>query len=299
METPDVKDEITESKISGSDNIKICKSCGNAVSGKYCSVCGEKVFSESDLSFKKYIAHSIDVLTHFDSKLLKSVKLLVTKPGELTLKYCTGKRISFAKPMQLFLVINVIYFITISFWGFNTFNSPLWVHLNASQHSELAKQMVSDKVTQKNISVEEYAKIFNEKVHIYSKSLIIIMILLLALFFSLLYFRQKRYFTEHLVFATHFFSWLLLFKIIFEPLEHLLFLLLSRTGLNISFADGEAFWGLQTAIFVFLYLSLAIKRFYDQSWLVNILKSAVATYSLLYIVFIYRFILFLIVFYMT
>ncbi len=296
MENPGVKDD---NRNPTAGKAGTCKSCGSPVTGKYCSACGEKVFTESDLSFKKYITHFIDVLTHFDSKLLKSAKLLITKPGELTLKYCTGKRISFAKPMQLFLVINVIYFITISFWGFNTFNSPLWVHLNASQHSELARKMVNTKIAQKNITVEEYAKIFDEKVHIYSKSLIIIMILLLALFFSLLYFRQKKFFTEHLVFATHFFSWLLLFKIIFEPLEHLLFILLGRIGMDLSFADGEAFWGLQTAFFVFIYLLLAVKRYYNQSLIVNILKSAVVTYSLLYIVFIYRFILFLIVFYIT
>jgi hypothetical protein len=101
------------------------------------------------------------------------------------------------------------------------------------------------------------------------------------------------------VFATHFFSWLLLFRIVFEPLEHLLFVLLGKMNLDMSFADGEAFWGLQAAVFVFLYLALAIKRFYNQTWLVNILKSAAVTYLLLYIVFIYRFFLFLIVFYMT
>jgi len=47
---------------------------------------------------------------HFDGKIFLTLKLLVTKPGELTLDYLRGRRARYVSPVRLYLAISVVYF---------------------------------------------------------------------------------------------------------------------------------------------------------------------------------------------
>ena len=67
-----------------SDNISSCVSCGAPMNTKFCPTCGEKKISTSDFTLSHLIEQGIDVFTHLDSKLFKSAKALVLKPGLLT-----------------------------------------------------------------------------------------------------------------------------------------------------------------------------------------------------------------------
>jgi hypothetical protein len=47
---------------------------------------------------------------HIDSKIFRTVKLLLLKPGLLTREYFEGRRVRYVSPLRLYLVFSVIYF---------------------------------------------------------------------------------------------------------------------------------------------------------------------------------------------
>jgi Protein of unknown function (DUF3667) len=47
---------------------------------------------------------------HVDSKIFRTVKLLLLKPGFLTREYFEGRRVRYVSPLRVYLVFSVIYF---------------------------------------------------------------------------------------------------------------------------------------------------------------------------------------------
>ena len=88
-----------------------CASCNTPFTGKYCPDCGEKQLDRHDFAIQHYLEETLEGFTHFDNKFFRSVKILVTWPGMLTQYFSTGKRVSFLKPFQLFLICNLVFFL--------------------------------------------------------------------------------------------------------------------------------------------------------------------------------------------
>ncbi|MCH2055903.1 MAG: DUF3667 domain-containing protein [Thalassotalea sp.] len=106
----------------------------------------------------------------------------MSKPGALTLNYLSGVRKFVLTPFQLFVLINIFYFFLLSFIGHATFNTPLEVHLTATNltHHEWAKMLVNDMLSTTGVSTEKYGIAFNQRIDVLSKSLFIFLIPLFA-----------------------------------------------------------------------------------------------------------------------
>jgi hypothetical protein len=52
-----------------------------------------------------------------DGKLVATVKLLVLKPGQLTLEYLAGRRQRYVKPLSLYLTFSFLFFLVLSWSG--------------------------------------------------------------------------------------------------------------------------------------------------------------------------------------
>jgi hypothetical protein len=274
-----------------------CPSCNSVLVGKYCHNCGEKIRSSSDYSLRKFIEESVDVLTHYDSKLYRSVRLLMSRPGFLTQEFFAGRRIAYVKPVQLFLLINIAYFLAVSLFGWETFATPLEIHLNHSNYGSLARAMVDTRVAERNMSLEQYRTTFDHASATLSKSLVFTMIPFLALILQALYWRPRRYFVENLVFSIHFFSYLLVFLV--PALVFLKLVLLALRGLShwdlIGYADYAA--TIVGALAVVSYLFLALRRLRAQSVFLTLAKAILITFLSFYVLWIYRFVLFVVCFY--
>jgi hypothetical protein len=91
-----------------------CLNCGANLSGRFCANCGQPadvhVPSSSELMHEVF-----EGITHSDSRLWRTLKLLWFKPGKLTQEFVAGRRATYLPPFRLYLVLSVIFFLVASF----------------------------------------------------------------------------------------------------------------------------------------------------------------------------------------
>jgi hypothetical protein len=106
--------KITTKHITYDTNQHTCKNCNHNFHGKICNQCGEKVFDEKQLTAKYFFHQVLDFFWHWESKVLKSIKLNFLKPGFITKENINGIRVPYAKPIQLYLVVAFLFYIIVS-----------------------------------------------------------------------------------------------------------------------------------------------------------------------------------------
>ena len=245
------------------------------------------------------MAQGLDVFTHLNSKIPRAFYLLVAKPGFLASEYLKGKRVQYPKPLQLFIIINILYFLL--YIGFDTFTTPVTDQISKTFYSGFVKKMVEEKIKKENITLEQYDEKFYNAITVESKLLILIMIPLLALIFHLLYYRTGAYYYDSLVFSTYFFTFVLVYLTVFLNIMDYIstFLFHYKFNFDTNFFMSDPVSNIITTIIFFIYLYISLKRVFKQSAALTTLKSILSIIGFYVIVEIYRFILFLIGFYTT
>jgi len=90
-----------------------CTNCGAAVSGRYCSACGQSI--EYHLhSLRDFLGEAMEVLTHADSRLWRTLRSLLLQPGFLTQQFLQGRRARYLPPLRLYFVLSVLFFLIVS-----------------------------------------------------------------------------------------------------------------------------------------------------------------------------------------
>ena len=75
-----------------------CANCGQPLSGRYCSACGEKTLDAETRTVRHFVAESLfDEITHLDSRFWITLRLLLFKPGVLTREFIAGRRRRYIK----------------------------------------------------------------------------------------------------------------------------------------------------------------------------------------------------------
>jgi hypothetical protein len=91
----------------------VCPNCGVAVTGAYCSACGQRLhLHRSLLSLAHDLLHG---LLHLEGKIWHTLPELVLHPGRLTRRYINGERAKFVSPMALYLFTVFLMFAAFSF----------------------------------------------------------------------------------------------------------------------------------------------------------------------------------------
>jgi AcrR family transcriptional regulator len=95
-----------------------CMNCNHPldVSDKFCPNCSQ-ANSTKKVSFKDFFDEFFASLISYDSRLLKTLSALLTKPGKITEDYVKGKRISYTNPFRFLLSLSIIYFLMLNFTG--------------------------------------------------------------------------------------------------------------------------------------------------------------------------------------
>lgn len=187
-----------------------CPNCRGEVATFFCPDCGERHFSKRELSLRGLLEQLLRVFTRVDGRVLRTFMFLLCRPGILTTAFMNGQRKPFIGPFQIFLVANVLFFAVQSFADMKIFASTLAFRLDGQLWSEFGRQLVTKHLTQTGYSLEQYAPIFNQAVALNAKSMIGLMVPLLALLPPLTFWRTSRPLAVHVAFCLHIYAFLLL-----------------------------------------------------------------------------------------
>src|ERR1700721_2490903 len=83
---------------------------GAALTGRYCPNCGQTADVHVP-STRELFHEAIEGITHSDSRLWNSLKLLWFKPGKLTQEFVAGRPPPHLPPFPLALVLHSLFFL--------------------------------------------------------------------------------------------------------------------------------------------------------------------------------------------
>ena len=304
-----------------------CANCGQALTGEYCHACGQKRFVESDRRFGHLLHQFIESATDLDSRVWRSLRALVFRPGLLSREYFLGRRARWLAPIPLFLAVNVVYFLAPLHGGdlslqFNQQVSgrvrtlagePTDAKLTEQQlaangqvHTRLTTRLVDQRVRERDLdaralsggargySYHDYRLAYDAKADDISKALIILHVPFAALALMLLLIRQRRYFSEHFVFALHFFAFALIALQVVAQVHELMKLVLPATWASATILD----WFVR--VLFPTYIVLAVRRAHDAGWIASIAVGAGTIAAVLVVnLYVYRTVQFLVTFALT
>ena len=234
-----------------------CDNCETALAGRYCHHCGASPHEASDRTMRTFVADAVRELTSVEqSKLLRTLRALLVKPGYLSLENFSARRVRYLKPLNLFLLIfglNLIAYAPwtgVSLYDFRTVAEKMKVSdPNSTTIADLKKASARQQVP-----VERLYERINEDWRQYASLSQVPMALAFALLLAPIF--RRRYFVEHLTFSLHFFSFQVLTVVMMWPIYRVV-------GLDVS-AAAFAVSAVKYVIDA-VYLYLAAKAFYGTS----------------------------------
>ena len=87
-----------------------CENCGNEVTQRYCGACGQRQDAPVH-SLWHFSQLAVEDVTHADSRLWRTLRALLFKPGFLTQEFLAGRRARYLPPVRLYLVLSVAFFL--------------------------------------------------------------------------------------------------------------------------------------------------------------------------------------------
>jgi len=176
-----------------------CTNCGGA-SADYCASCGERQPGHHDLSVGHFAHDVVHEFVHLDSKLFRTLRDLVMKPGFLTEEYFAGRKSRYIAPLRLFLTLFALQFLAFTFYqpaalysvkSFERFDS-----------GGALTRLVEKRAAYRHLTRAEFEERLDERWHKNYSLLQLMNIAGVAVVLKVLY--HRRYLAEHLVFAAHY-----------------------------------------------------------------------------------------------
>jgi hypothetical protein len=129
-----------------------CLNCGAALTGEFCSACGQHAHIHRTLSaFFHDFLHGV---LHFEGKIWRTLPLLAWKPGDLTRRYIDGQRARFVSPIALFLFSVFLMFAVLSATGNANPNFGSSSHDLATQQKELETDLTRLRVKRSELAAK-------------------------------------------------------------------------------------------------------------------------------------------------
>jgi Protein of unknown function (DUF3667) len=87
-----------------------CPSCAEPGRGRYCSACGERFLVDHDFSLRYFFLETLphEVLD-IDGKFLRTLRLLLLRPGMLASEYVVGRRQQYVGPLRFYVIAFLLH----------------------------------------------------------------------------------------------------------------------------------------------------------------------------------------------
>jgi hypothetical protein len=206
-----------------------CGNCGAALSGPYCSACGQHAH-ESARSIGVLFHDAWHLATHLDGRLWQTLYILLFKPGKLTTEYFAEHRARYLPPVRLYLVLSVMFVAFGLATPEKTSVPPTVAAPDAAAPSKAAPKGAAARQKSRSTILDiddcddikipfawlqnsmRQSCVRNQKdngvsvEHVFFATIPKMMFLfvpMMALVMLILYWRPRRYYVEHLVFFLH------------------------------------------------------------------------------------------------
>lgn len=243
---------------------------------------------------RTFLSNILLFVSFADSRFLKTLWLTIKNPGFLSKEYADGRRVNYLRPLQLFFILNLIYFL---FPVLQLFNSSLRTQMYYLFHSNMVREIVVKHVVEEGISLEGYGLMYDAKTMGLAKLLMVVFVLLASLPLSLIFIKKNRYFTDHVTLAVE--------LACFNMFVNAIFLSVLLIGLSKIFHWSGSGLGSylndSTLTIIFISTNLyfiyrAARTFYQQKGKRLIVKSLLAIIGLFMALEAYKFLLFFVTF---
>lgn len=232
-----------QSSQSPTDFTPVCLNCGASLHGAFCAHCGQKDIPRRQ-NIRDLFVNFIGSFTSFDSKFFRTIRLLLFKPGMLTLEYNAGKREKYFHPARMYVFLSFIFFLTLSLipedekiqintssaqdsvtnrLSQNTSNAVVIDSLKQSAKSEIDssknetdpvedffERKLNEIKTKTGATEEMIYRNFFSKILDNLPKMIFLLLPVFAVILKFLYIRRDFYYAEHLVFTVFFYDFMFL-----------------------------------------------------------------------------------------
>ncbi|WP_420454832.1 DUF3667 domain-containing protein [Rubrivirga sp.] len=238
-----------------------CAACDEPLVGAYCHECGERRPRPEDESLAAFLRDQFHEVTSADGRLWRSVKALFV-PGTLTTEYFAGRRGLYVRPVRLFLVVNVVFFLWMSNFGAQAFLGDPGLYRSNPAFDARMTEAVNDA----GVTAERYDAAFRQRARALAPTLIAVFVPAYVAFIALILVRTGRPVVRHAVFATHFVAVLMASSVLITAV-------LAAPLLAVLWLTGDVAYDLNDAVILptmlvawSAYLVLAFRRVYGLGW---------------------------------
>lgn len=274
---------------------EFCKNCGAELYGKFCHECGQKNLTSKDKGLLSFFSELISSIFVADGKFFLTMKLMITKPGELSLSFIKGIRKRYLSPLQMFFFANLIYFL---FPIISSFNTSLYTQLNGLPYSDWVRPKVEQRVENSSLSMEEFTSVYERHSNSNAKLLLILLVFMQGLVLRVLFWKRKDLFMVDLFAeSAYFYSFYILAFLVVLPGVFLF--LINQFDVPLGWLFSEVSLSISLFFIIWLYSFFQIKRAFAISWLEAGLKSLALGLWVIPGFILYRFVLFWISYWMS
>lgn len=196
---------------------KICQNCGADIKGNYCTECGQKKFEPGEKSVRSIIGHFFEEIFTWDSRFLKSIKYLFIKPGYLTHEYISGRYMMYVSPLKMFLFTSFVLFLIMIKSDPDQYSALVTESSEDDFLSEYILEQQSGSESSEELYRDNFNDQFNDNITIY----IFVIMFIFSVLLKLVYLPKHYFYSEHIVFTLHFFTfvlWCFLLGVAFQDL---------------------------------------------------------------------------------
>ena len=104
---------VEEGRDAAVTDARPCPNCDQLLWGQYCANCGQRARTRM-ITLWELLKDAGDLIASLDSRLWRTLGLLLFRPGRLTVDYLEGKRARYVPPFRLFISASIVFFFVAS-----------------------------------------------------------------------------------------------------------------------------------------------------------------------------------------
>jgi hypothetical protein len=194
-----------------------CLNCGAELEGKFCHVCGQKA-TAIDVHVHDFVHEATHEFLHLDGKIVRTVKLLVGKPGMLTNEFLIGRRQRYISPLRVYLTCSLLFFLIAAIVPSQRLKVSRTPAKLGSADSEIEKRIESGLA-----KAQRTPELLGQAVMHNLPRVMFVLMPLFALLTWAFYRKQQPFYIPHLYYAVHFHAFVFLVAAVYALVSRVIY----------------------------------------------------------------------------